>query len=167
MFSYSARQVAGFNIAQSIQKQGDEIKFIYTRSGVSTQNVKSLNIFAEGNILFTMGEYSRNMTAGETGLDHTFSEYYVNTPIIFKVTSTYAIKYCMAPINMENDWNREIQILQPGSDITKPKDSCIFLLSGEGSISGVTMKSVSYRLLPNNTTFTAHTVSKVLIGTIC
>jgi hypothetical protein len=166
MFHYTGKKIAGFVIAQSIQYQGDESIWVVTQGGATSNNQRELNVFADGIMLYTHGDYSRIMNPGESGMDHTFDKQPANVPISLKVISPYATRYCTSPVLTTDNCTRDVYVLQPGDTHSEPTDTCIFVLSGEINFCSLAMKSISYRLLPANEVLTATIASKILINRI-
>jgi hypothetical protein len=176
MFQYSGKRVAGFIVAQSVLYKGDTHSWKYPSSGPSEQTrMSGGSVYANGSILYSMGDYSRIMTPGETWVDQydeTFDDYIASVPegmsliSTMTVVSPYATRYCILPAVNTDKWNSDIYNLQPGDILSEPTDTCIFVLSGEITINDSVMKSISYRLLPGNDILTSTGVSKVLISRI-
>lgn len=168
MFHYTGKKIAGFLIAQSIQYQGDESTWTSSSTEMAwdPRILRTVNVFAEGVILYTLGDYSRLMNAGETAFDQTMEVLPASTEVTFKVMSPYAIKYCTTPILDTDNCTRDVYEMQPGDTHSEPTDTCIFVLSGEINYCNLAMKSISYRLLPANEVITATVASKVLVNRI-
>jgi len=176
MFTFSSTKVAGFTVSQNVQYQGDEQRWKYPASGPSEQTrMSGGSIYANGSILYSIGDYSRIMNVGETWrdqYDETFATYMASVPpdstLIskMKVVSPHATRYCVSPDNKNSTWTSDIYTLPQGETYSEPNATCIFVLSGEINFDNSSMTAITYRLLPANKVLTATSISKILIARI-
>lgn len=149
MYSFSRKAIGPYVIHISVQKAGDvhRKKFV---SGVTPSNQNTTNIYVKGKFLFSIGEHSQELTAGQTSLDLQIAEYPANVIATETVLSDYAVRYCVP----SKDLSKTIVQVGENQTHTLEENSLVFVLSGKAVVNNTNIGPGGYWLVRNIKTVT-------------
>ena len=159
MFTFNKRIAGRFDVFASVQSQGDtHLKRFGT--GVTPLNQKTINVYAKGDFLFTVGQFSQPMPEGSCTLDLVLSDYPAGEIATETVVSQYGLRYCASP-SLGGSFDRSIVQASSVSSQSFLVETLVFVLEGSIEVSGVLVSQGAYVLVRAQTAVTGQ--AKLLV----
>lgn len=160
VYQFTTNTIAGLRVSSSVAKAGTTHRKVCNDSGVSPSSQNTLNVYVSGEFKFAVGDFEQILLPGNTSLDLAMVEYPRGVECVETVLSQWGQRFC---VSCDGPWQRSSISMLGGEGFTAERESLLILLSGELSVGGSRMLSVSSRAAPAGTLIQATAASALVL----